>query len=434
MLPSLAIALAVLPLQLAMPVAQDSSPAPDAKPAAPTAAPQAAPQRGKARPRATAQESERSYAEGPAIPRLRFARILPELSLVRPVQTLPHPKDATKLYIVEQPGRILVADPAKADAMEAPVSLDIRERVNDGGNEEGLLSVAFHPKFPEKRELYAYYTAAKPRRSVLSRFTVAEDGMTVDPASEQVILVQSQPYSNHNGGSAVFGPDGYLYLSFGDGGAANDPHHYGQDMSNWLGKVIRIDVNASAADGTPYSVPADNPFVGKEGAKPEIWALGTRNIWRMAFDPKTGDLWAGDVGQNEWEEISLIVKGGNYGWNAREGFHPFTGGKGEGPFIDPVVEYHHREGMSVTGGRVYRGDAIPALHGVYLYADFVSGNLWGIRMVDGKPTKPFVCARKGGLMISSIDEMLDGTVVVSGFDGGQARSNPGSLWVLRAAE
>ncbi|MFM7052969.1 MAG: PQQ-dependent sugar dehydrogenase [Planctomycetota bacterium] len=431
MLSSLAIALVSLPLHALEPVEAQAAPAQDAaKPAAPQG------QRGKQRVRsaAQAQADEREYAQGPAIPKLRFARILPELPLVRPIQALPHPKDASKLYIVEQPGRILLADPAKADAKEAPVALDIRERVNDGGNEEGLLSIAFHPKFPEKRELYAYYTAAKPRRSVLSRFTVSEDGATIDPASEETILVQSQPYSNHNGGSVVFGPDGFLYLSFGDGGAANDPHHYGQDMSSWLGKVIRVDVDRKGEDGTPYAVPADNPFVATAGAKPEIWALGTRNIWRMAFDPKTGDLWAGDVGQNEWEEISLIVKGGNYGWNAREGFHPFPGGKGDGPFIEPVVEYHHREGMSVTGGRVYRGDAIPALHGVYLYADFVSGNLWGIRMVDGKPTRPFVCAKKGGLMISSIDELNDGTIVVSGFDGGQNRGNPGSLWVLRAAE
>ena len=428
MLASLAVALIALPLHALEPLEPQAAAAQDAKPAAPKA------DKAKQRRAATAQGAERDYAEGPAIPRLRFARILPDLPLVRPIQALQHPKDASKLYIVEQPGRILLADPSKADAKEAPVALDIRERVNDGGNEEGLLSIAFHPKFPEKRELYAYYTAAKPRRSVLSRFTVSEDGTAIDPASEEIILVQSQPYPNHNGGTVVFGPDGYLYLSFGDGGAANDPHHYGQDLSTWLAKVIRIDVNAKGADGAPYAVPADNPFVGKAGAKPEIWALGTRNIWRMSFDPKTGDLWAGDVGQNEWEEISLIVKGGNYGWNAREGFHAFQGGKGEGPFIDPVVEYHHREGMSVTGGRVYRGDAIPALHGVYLYADFVSGNLWGIRMVDGKPTRPFLCAKKGGLMISSIDALADGTVVVSGFDGGQNRENPGSLWVLRAAE
>ena len=374
----------------------------------------------------------REYAEGAAIPRLRFQPVLPSLPLVRPVQVFQRPGDAANLYIVEQPGRILIADPAKSDTSEAAVFLDIRERVNDGGNEEGLLSVTFHPDFPKKREIYAYYTASKPRRSMLSRFTVSEDGKTADPASEEVILTQPQPYSNHNGGTGIFGPDGYFYLSIGDGGAADDPHHYGQDLSTWLGKVIRIDVNRKGDNGAPYAVPADNPFVGREGAKPEIWAWGTRNIWRMAFDPKTGDLWAGDVGQNAYEEIDLIVKGGNYGWNAREGFHPFARGRGEGPFIEPVVEYGHREGLSVTGGVVYRGAAIPALDGVYIYGDFVFGTVWGIRMIDGKPTKPAVIAQRRGELISSIDSMQDGTVVLSTFNRGQDRGNPGSLWKLVA--
>ena len=387
--------------------------------------------RAKRRAEQTAEANPAQvFAQGDAIPKLRFERILPELPLVRPVQAIQQPGDAVNLFILEQPGRILVADPSKRDTKEAPVFLDIRERVNDGGNEEGLLSIAFHPDFPKKREIYCYYTAAKPRRSILSRFTVSEDGRTADPASEQVLLVQSQPYSNHNGGTVLFGPDGYLYLSLGDGGAANDPHHYAQNVDTFLGKVLRIDVNKAGEGGDPYAVPADNPFVGKEGAKPEIWALGTRNIWRMAFDAKTGDLWAGDVGQNIWEEVSLIRKGGNYGWNAREGFHEFSGGRGDGPFEEPVVEYHHREGMSITGGQVYRGKEIPALDGVYIYADFVSSNVWGIRMIDGKPTKPAIIAQKRGELIASIDAMHDGSLVVSAFIGGQDKGNAGSLWKL----
>jgi len=375
----------------------------------------------------------REFATGPAIPKLRYQRMLPNLPLVRPVQVFQRPGDAANIYIIEQPGRILIADPAKSDTAEAAVALDIRERVNDQGNEEGLLSAVFHPEFPKKRELYLYYTASKPRRSILSRFTVSEDGKTVDPASEEVILSQTQPYPNHNGGTVLFGPDGMLYLSVGDGGAADDPHHYGQNLGSLLGKVVRIDVNKKGENGAAYSVPADNPFVGKEGAKPEIWAWGTRNIWRMSFDPKTGDLWAGDVGQNEWEEISLIVKGGNYGWNAREGFHEFPRGKGDGPFIDPVVEYSHREGLSVTGGVVYRGTEIEGLDGVYIYGDFAFGTVWGIRMIDGKPTKPAVIAQRRGELISSIDAMQDGAVVISTFNRGQDRGNPGSLWKLVAA-
>ena len=387
-----------------------------------------APQRAK--PAEDAREYSQSYPKGDPIPKLRFDRILPELPLVRPIQAIQRPGDAANLFIVEQPGRILIADPSKPDTKEAAVFLDIRERVNDGGNEEGLLSVAFHPEFDKKHEIYCYYTASKPRRSILSRFTVSADGMTADPNSEQVLLVQSQPYSNHNGGTVLFGPDGFLYLSLGDGGAANDPHNNGQNLGTLLGKVVRIDVGKAGDNGDPYAIPADNPFVGKDGAKPEIWAYGTRNIWRMAFDPKTGDLWAGDVGQNIWEEVSLIKKGGNYGWNAREGFHAFDGGKGDGPFEEPVVEYHHREGMSITGGQVYRGKAMPKLDGVYIYADFVSSNVWGIRMVDGKPTKPAVIAQKRGELISSIDAMHDGSLVVSAFTGGQEKGNPGTLWKL----
>jgi quinoprotein glucose dehydrogenase len=390
-----------------------------------------APASAAAAQKAPAQDAPpREYASGDPIPKLRFERVLPELPLVRPVQAFQRPGDTTNLYIVEQPGRILIADPAKRDTKEAAVFLDIRERVNDGGNEEGLLSIAFHPDFPRKRELYAYYTASKPRRSLLSRFTVSEDGLTADPASEEVLLTIEQPYSNHNGGTVVFGPDGFAYLSIGDGGAANDPHHYAQNLGSLLGKVIRIDVSRKGDKGEPYAVPADNPFVGREGALPEIWASGTRNIWRMAFDPKTGDLWAGDVGQNIYEEVSLIKRGGNYGWNAREGFHAFRGGKGEGPFEEPIVEYPHREGLSITGGQVYRGKAIPALDGVYIYADFVSSNVWGIRMIDGKPTEPAIIAQKRGELIASIDAMHDGTLVVSAFTGGQDRGNPGTLWKL----
>ena len=386
----------------------------------------AAPSKGTPKPEAPKVDAPKAAP----IPELRFERMLPELPLVRPIQTLQRPGDTTHLYIVEQPGRILVVDPSKRDTKEASVFLDIREPVNDGGNEEGLLSVAFAPDFDKSHKLYAYYTAAKPRRSILARFTVSDDGMTCDPKSEELILEQSQPYSNHNGGAVVFGPDGMLYLSLGDGGAANDPHNNGQNLGTFLGKILRIDASKTGAKGEPYAIPADNPFVGKEGAKGEIWAYGLRNVWRMAFDSKTGDLWAGDVGQNIWEEIDLIEKGGNYGWNAREGTHEFEGGKGDGPFKEPVVDYHHREGQSVTGGQVYRGKAIPALDGTYIYADFQSSNVWGIRMADGKSTKPKVIAMKRGELVSSIDAMHDGSLVVSTFNGGQEKGNPGSLWRL----
>ena len=372
------------------------------------------------------------FAEGAPIPKLQWVRMLPELALLRPIQSLQLPTDPTHLYIVEQAGRILMVDANDSGSAAPTIVLDIKARVNDGGNEEGLLSVAFSPDFPTKKEVYLYYTANKPRRSILSRFAVSADGITIDPASEEVLITQAQPYSNHNGGSINFGPDGFLYLSLGDGGAADDPHHNSQSMSTFLGKVLRIDVSRKGDDGAPYAIPADNPFVATAGAKPEIWALGLRNIWRMAFDSKTGLLWAGDVGQNIWEEIDIIEKGGNYGWNAREGAHDFTGGKGVGPFKEPVIEYHHREGVSVTGGRVYRGAATPELDGVYVYADFQYGTVWGIRMIDGAPTKPVVLTQKRAALIASIDALNDGTLIVTAFDGGQERNNSGSIWKLIA--
>jgi glucose/arabinose dehydrogenase len=189
---------------------------------------------------------------------------------------------------------------------------------------------------------------------------------------------------NHNGGTIIFGPDGYLYVGLGDGGFGGDPQKNGQNLGTVLGKILRIDVD-NRDEGLAYAIPKDNPFVGREGARGEIWAYGIRNIWRMAFDPKTGLLWAGDVGQNIWEEIDVIVKGGNYGWNLREGMHPYVdaktdakGSEARPDLIEPIWEYHHDVGKSITGGNVYRGKSAPELEGGYLYADFVSGQIWAL--------------------------------------------------------
>jgi glucose/arabinose dehydrogenase len=312
--------------------------------------------------------------------------------------------------------------------------LDIRDRVNARSNEEGLLSVAFHPKFAENNQVYCYYTAVDPRRAVLSRFSMDEARDKILPATEEVILEVEEPYWNHNGGTVVFGPDGMLYLSIGDGGAANDPHGYGQDLSTLLAKVIRIDVSGSGK--ILYTVPADNPFVGVENARPEIWAYGLRNIWRMSFDRENGDLWAGDVGQNKWEEIDLVVKGGNYGWNKREGAHPFGGQKrGSKPeedtsdsMIDPVAEYGHREGLSVTGGNVYRGKEFPQLEGVYLYADYAFGTVWGIKRDGDEFIGPVEVMRKPGSLISSFGEANDGTIYAVTFE--QSEQGPGAIWKI----
>ncbi len=371
-----------------------------------------------------------------AIPRIRVSRLFPSLQLRRPVQALQAPGDTRALYVLEQAGRIVRLDLQDASVTEAPTWMDIREQVHDRGNEEGLLSMAFHPKFAENGQFFLYYTATSPRRSELTRFTVDRASGKPDLRSAKVLLEIPQPYSNHNGGTVLFGPDGMLYLSIGDGGAANDPHNHGQNPSTLLGTVIRIDVDR-AKDDKPYAVPADNPFVGDAKAAPEVWAFGLRNVWRMSFDRATGKLYGGDVGQNAWEEIDIIQRGGNYGWNVREGRHAFAParpGAFSTDFIEPIAEYGHGDGVSVTGGFVYRGARFPALVGVYLYADYAFGTIWGLRCGDSGCGDPVVVWKRGAAaqMWSSFGELHDGELVLCAFDGGE--SGPGSLWKIDGVE
>jgi quinoprotein glucose dehydrogenase len=371
-----------------------------------------------------------------AIPRIRVSRLFPSLQLRRPVQALQAPGDTRALFVLEQAGRIVRLDLQDASITEAPTWLDIREQVHDRGNEEGLLSMAFHPKFAENGQFFLYYTATSPLRSELTRFTVDRASGKPDPRSAKVLLEIPQPYSNHNGGTVLFGPDGMLYLSIGDGGAANDPHNHGQNPSTLLGTVIRIDVDRTT-DGKPYAVPADNPFVGNAKAAPEVWAYGLRNVWRMSFDRATGKLFGGDVGQNAWEEIDIIQRGGNYGWNVREGRHAFAPGRPGAfstEFIEPIAEYGHGDGVSVTGGFVYRGARFPVLTGVYLYADYAFGTIWGLRCGDAGCGDPVVVWRRGAAaqMWSSFGELHDGELVLCAFDGGE--SGPGSLWKIDGVE
>lgn len=301
-----------------------------------------------------------------------------------------------RLYAIDQAGSIYSFENS-ADVSQSHLLLDIQDKVTqwaDSGanNEQGLLGLALHPKFTENGWFYVCYTRRADNTSIVSRFQANKDNpLQADPASEVVLLEIEQPFRNHNGGSIEFGPDGFLYLAFGDGGLRNDPLAAGQDRSQLLGSILRIDVD-NPADGKNYGIPADNPFVDVANVRPEIYAYGMRNPWRIAFDKETGRLWAGDVGQELWEEVDIIEKGGNYGWSQREGSHPFGNRPARDDVsapIDPVWEYDHGIGKSITGGRVYRSDRLPALAGKYIYADYVSGAIWALTYdeTSGKVTK-----------------------------------------------
>ena len=255
--------------------------------------------------------------------------------------------------------------------------LDLTDAVSFGG-EQGLLSMALDPTLEREPYLYVYYSPREAPVTRLSRFLLVQG--TALPASEVLILEVRQPYPNHNGGAIRFGPDGMLYLGIGDGGAANDPEGHGQNLGTLLGTIIRIDVYRTDA-AAPYRIPPDNPFVDIAGARPEIFAWGLRNPWRMAFDSKTGDLWVGDVGQNRVEEIAIVRSGENHGWNVFEGNECFRSNddcEALPGAVAPVATYTHDDGCSVTGGEVYRGRTIPQLHGHYIFGDYCSGNIWSV--------------------------------------------------------
>ena len=347
------------------------------------------------------------------LPALELERVFPVLTFERPV-LLTHAGDGSgQVYVVEQHGVIHRIDPATPERTD--VFLDISARVSRQGNEEGLLGLAFDPAYSENERFYVYYSAASPRRSVLSQFEIRADGQG-DAASESVLLEVPQPYRNHNGGMIEFGPDGMLYVALGDGGSAGDPRRHGQNLGTLLGTILRIDVTQPEG-GAPYTVPADNPFVGQSGARGEIWAYGLRNAWRFSFDRETGDLWTGDVGQNALEEVDVVRRGGNYGWNEMEGSRCFRPACDPDAFEAPVVEYGRDGGCSITGGYVYRGQRLPELQGVYLYADFCSGRIWGLRWDGERVTEQAQLAR-AEFQIPSFGEDEAGEVYVLGFDGG----------------
>ena len=308
-----------------------------------------------------------------------------------PTKLLVEPVADPRWFVLRKTGRLVVFDPDNATAVSDYLVLTV-----NANGEGGLLGMAFHPDYPATPEIFLSYTrnhSGPAMRSVVSRFVL--DNVTAPGAGtvEEVILEVDQDFSNHNGGDIAFGADGYLYLGLGDGGSAGDPNERAQDTRYLLGSFLRIDVLAPGlGPGNPYAIPLGNPFAGNSlcgpGANandcPEIFAWGVRNPWRWSFDPATGVLWAGDVGQGEWEEIDRVEVGGNYGWDCREGAHDYEPAGCAGTYIDPVAEYPHTSGnRSITGGYVYRGSAIPGLAGRYVFADFESGRIWALQS-DGQ--------------------------------------------------
>ena len=311
---------------------------------------------------------------------MTIERVFPNLAFRR-LTNLAQPDDGRDMLFVTEQGGQIRSFPARQDVTETFVFVDISDRVDEGGNEEGLLGLAFAPDYRESGHFYVYYSAGDPRRSVLSRFTASRsDPGQTDVASELIIMEVPQPASNHNGGQLAFGPDGYLYIGLGDGGRGGDPFGNGQNTATLLGSILRIDVSA-ASEEVRYRIPPDNPFAGTAGAAEEVWAYGLRNPWRFSFDSETGRLWMGDVGQKDWEEVDLVEKGLNYGWNIMEGAHcfrPSIGCDGTGLQL-PVAEYGRADGCSIIGGYVYRSGVLPSLTGAYVYGAFCSGKVWGLR-------------------------------------------------------
>lgn len=324
----------------------------------------------------------------------------------RPVLVRSHPRDPDRLFVVEQGGRIKLLEPG-ADTAPADNFLEIDVKNKNAGQigpEQGLLGFDFHPNFPDDPRIYVNYNPGKWQGAgptYVSEFKLdPNDPNKVDPASERLVIAISQPASNHNGGMIEFGPDGYLYIGMGDGGGSNDQFDTGRDPLSLHAKILRIDVepdgtpdsNEACAqcellDGFDYTVPPDNPFVGDAGFAPEIWAWGFRNPWRFTFDVD-GTLYAADVGQNQWEEVSVVSKGGDYGWSLMEGNHCFSGGcdDSKGPnevnaqgMTTPIAEYNHSEGCSITGGAVYRSCQVPEWDGTYFYGDYCSGGIFALQ-------------------------------------------------------
>jgi len=333
----------------------------------------------------------------------------PSLSFNQPLDLQVPDDDTDRLFVVEKRGRIVVFENDSATTTTANF-LNLSNISTT--SEQGLLGLAFHPNYSSNGYFYVHYTPTA-RLSFISRFTVSTDANVADAGSEEVLLEIPQPQTNHNGGQISFGPDGFLYIAVGDGGGGGDPDNNSQNRNNLLGNILRIDVD-NRENGLNYTIPSSNPFLNEAQVRPEIYAYGLRNPWRMSFDAQNGSLWTGDVGQGEREEINVITSGGNYGWKIFEGTSCFSGNCEVPGLTAPIFEYGHDNGdRSITGGFVYRGSAIPSLSGKYIYGDFVSGRIWALDTADNTNELVF----ESRLSIASFGTDNDNELYVCAFDG-----------------
>ncbi|MDB4460099.1 PQQ-dependent sugar dehydrogenase [bacterium] len=357
-------------------------------------------------------------------PFVGIERAYSQLRFDRPVYLTGAGDGSGRVFVVEQGGVVRWFSQTE-DNPTSRVFLDMSGLVSRRGNEEGLIGFAFHPDFKNNGQLFCHYSSNSNRTgekevasNVISRFTVSEDPNLVLPNSEEILLTIPQPFPNHNGGAMGFGQDGFLYFSLGDGGFKDDPLGNGQNLKTMLGGINRIDVDSRDLPKS-YGIPNDNPYLQVTGAAPELYASGLRNVWRFSFDRKTGELWAADVGQARTEEVNIIKKGGNYGWNrfeAKDDFNLNTVMASE-PQEAPIATYGHQWGGSITGGNVYRGDRFPELQGAYFFGDYMTGNLWKTTK-DAGGRYDTTLVRRTGRSIASFGEDDEGELYLLSFDGG----------------
>ena len=353
-------------------------------------------------------------------------QVFTNLSFVQPLLMLQAPGDDSRWYVLQRGGQVLTFDNNPGASSPDPfIDVSMLQDFSAAAPEAGLLGMAFHPDYQNNREVFLSFTRAG-LVSYVSRFTSSDNGATLDLGSEEPILMVVQDSGNHNGGTVAFGPDGFLYVGFGDGGGSNDPNDRAQNTQNLLGTIVRVDVDSAS----PYAIPPGNPFAANAGSPclqgsgsvdcPEIFAWGLRNPWRFSFDRDGGQLWAGDVGQGAWEEVDRVDLGGNYGWRIREGAHCnafYDANCNAVGLIDPVTEYARTEGVSITGGFVYRGGAIPGILGSFIYGDFGTGRIWGV-FDDGQGGEEGVELLDTDIGISSFGEANDGELYLIDYGAG----------------